>query len=224
MLMVKSVCVNSNLKIKIKGVLTVNMLKKLTTCLDDMVTAVSFKCIVLLGFFGFFRLASLVPSAVVNFHVSRFPLVKDLVWTQTGFLKYAKNMQSCHECKVIHIPKLENLRLCPVNSTKQMITQLNLKPSDPLFMIKTSTGNTMLTDPQERRVFASVIKSLGLNPSDFGFHCLRRSGACLALELNIPLENIKLHGHWKSNAVWMYLTYIPKSAAIVATTFSTQVK
>ena len=43
MLMVKSVRMNSNLKPKIKGVLTVNMLKKIITHLDDIMNAVSFK-------------------------------------------------------------------------------------------------------------------------------------------------------------------------------------
>ena len=41
----------------------------------------------------------------------------------------------------------------------------------------------------------------------------------LALDLNFSLENIKLHGHWKSNAVWNYLTDILKSAPMVANTF-----
>ena len=52
-----------------KGVLTVNMLKKMITRLDDITNAESFKCIISLGFFGLFRLASLAPSAIVNFDV-----------------------------------------------------------------------------------------------------------------------------------------------------------
>ena len=34
--------------------------------------------------FGFFRIASLVPSAIVNCDGSRFPLVKEIVLTQAS--------------------------------------------------------------------------------------------------------------------------------------------
>ena len=135
-----------------------------------------------------------------------------------------KNMQGSHEYKVIHIPKLFAIAISPVHATKAMITHLQLKPNDPLFMIKNSTGTIVLTAPQVRKVFASAITSMGLNPADFGFHCLCRRGACLALELQLPLQNIKIHGHWKSNAVWNYITDIPKSAALVASTFAKHVK
>ena len=226
-LMIKSVRVNSNLKPKIKGVLSVDMLKKLLINFDFVENALSIKSIVLLGFFGFFRLGSLVPSAIKSFDRTRYPLVKDIIWTKDGFriiMKCAKNMQGSHEYKVIHIPKLFASPICPVHATKAMITHLQLKPNDPLFMVSNSTGTTVLTAPQVRRVFTSAITSMGLNPPDFGFHCLRRSGACLALELKIPLQNIKIHGHWKSNAVWNYFTDIPKSAALVASTFAKHVK
>ena len=56
----------------------------------------------------------------------------------------------------MHIPKTKNLLLCPVNALKQIITQLNIKPNHPLFMIKTSSGKTILTAPQVRGVFASA--------------------------------------------------------------------
>ena len=154
-------------------------------------------------------------------------MVKDIVWTKDGFqiiMKCAKNMQGSHEYKVIHIPKLLGTAICPVHATKTMITHLHLKPSDPWFMVKNPTGRAVLTAPQVRKTFSSAITLMGLKPADFGFHCLRRSGACLALELQIPLQNIKIHGHWKSDAVWNYFTEIPKSAALVASTFAKHIK
>ena len=72
----------------------------------------------------------------------------------------------------------------------------------------------MLTAPKVRKLFAAAIESLALNPKDIGFHCLCCSVVCLALELKTPLENIKLHGHWKSNAEWKYLATIFFSKSI----------
>ena len=182
--MIKSVHVNSNLKPKIKGILSVDILKSVLDTLDTVKNAVTVKCVILLGFFGFFRLASLVPPAVKNFDTTRYPMVEDTVWTKDGFqivMKCAKNMQGFHEYKVIYIPKLLTTSVSPVKATKTMITQLHLKPNDPLFMVPTPTGRAVLTAVQVRKVFASAINSTGLNPADIGFHCLHRSGACLAL-------------------------------------------
>ena len=45
----------------------------------------------------------------------------------------------------------------------------------------------------------------------------------LALEMGVPLEQIKIHGHWKSDAIWSYLTSTSKSGALVASTFNKNV-
>ena len=74
--------------------------------LVEDVNVVVFKAIYLLAFLGFFRLAS---SHAKFFNATRFPLVKDIVWTTDGFkviLKCAKNMQNSDEFKIIHILKL----------------------------------------------------------------------------------------------------------------------
>ena len=85
------------MKPKIKGVLSLTMLKQLMLHVAKDVNMVVFKAIYLLAFLGFFRLASLVPSHAKLFNSTRFPLVKDIVWTADDFqliLKCAKNMQN----------------------------------------------------------------------------------------------------------------------------------
>ena len=60
---------------------------------------------------------------------------------------------------------------------------------------------------------------MGLNSSEFGFHAFRRSGATYAFECNVPVENIKVHGHWKSDAVYTYLQSTSKSSRKVSDMF-----
>ena len=67
------------MKLKIKGVLSIAILKQLILNLDQV-----FKAIYLLAFFGFFRLASLIPSHAKQFNSTRFPFVKYIVWTTDG--------------------------------------------------------------------------------------------------------------------------------------------
>ena len=79
--------------------------------------------------------------------------------------------------------------------------------------------NEILTAFKVRKVLTKAIRSMGLEPKDYGFHCFRRSGANLALEMRVPLEHIKMHGHWKSEAIWSYLKVSPKMSGVVAKTF-----
>ena len=225
-LMMKSVLTNNPLKPKVKGVLSVTNLKQLISVLNTAGEQEVFGALFLLGFFGFFRLATLVPSKVIDFDVTRFPLVKDIIWTAKGFqmiIKCRKNMQNADQFDVVHIPKLKSADICPVLATRRLIRRLKLNMQDPLFQVETNGSKLPVTAVQVRKLLNKYIKLLDLNPKDFGFHCFRRSGACLAFELNVPFENIKLHGKWRSDAIWAYLTRTPKAAAQVASTFAQEI-
>ena len=58
---------------------------------------------------------------------------------------------------------------------------------------------------QAQQVLAEALTVLGLNAKEYGFHTFRRSGASLAFNLCIPVQYIKAHGTWASDAVWAYL-------------------
>ena len=68
-------------------------------------------------------------------------------------------------------------------------------------------------------MLVKAIKGMGLHPKDYGFHCFRRSGANLAFEMKVPFEHMKMHGHWKSEAIWSYLKATSKVSGVVAKTF-----
>ena len=44
---------------------------------------------------------------------------------------------------------------------------------------------------------------------------LRRSGAGWAFDHNMELDHIKVHGGWKSDAIWRYLIRTPAAAGTV---------
>ena len=114
---------------------------------------------------------------------------------------------------------MSNVKICPVKALQGMIRTMNLAHSDPLFMIHEIGHKKILTAFNVRSVLAKTVQKMGLYPQEFGFHAFRRSGASLAFNDNVPLEYIKVHGHWKSNAVWTYLKNAPKTAAVVTGTF-----
>ena len=90
---------------------------------------------------------------------------------------------------------------------------------DPLFMVKTKAGLKVLTSFKARSFLKMVVLALGLDSKHYTFHAFCRSGASLAFNSNVDLDNIKQHGSWKSEAVWVYLNSTPKAASIVPTTF-----
>ena len=61
-----------------------------------------------------------------------------------------------------------------------------------------------------RATLSKALIRMGLEPKDYGFHFFRCSGACLALEVKIHLENLIIHGHWHSDAGWSYFKKIPR--------------
>ena len=79
--------------------------------------------------------------------------------------------------------------------------ELKLQPSQPLFSYRQDGQLFTLTAYKARYLLSEAICKCGLSPKDFGFHAFRHSGASLAFDLQIPLENIKSHGSWKSEAV-----------------------
>ena len=44
------------------------------------------------------------------------------------------------------------------------------------------------------------------NGDYFGFHTFRRSAASIAFDANIPLTTLQHHGHWRSDAIWAYIS------------------
>ena len=89
----------------------------------------------------------------------------------------------------------------------------------PLFLIPKPSGLTILTAPMVSSTLASLLRSLHLNPSCYGFHSFRRSAVSWAADHNVPLQNLQAHGGWASSAIYSYLKHTPKASSRVANTF-----
>lgn len=50
----------------------------------------------------------------------------------------------------------------------------------------------------------SILQILSIDTVTHGFHTYRRSGATLAAQLEVPLENIMQFGTWQSGAIKSY--------------------
>ena len=90
--------------------MSIQMLKLLVEKLQVVLNYLAHKAYHVIGFFlDFFRLALVVHCTVRKFDPSRFPLVRDIVFTAIGMqiiLKCANNIQSHDAYRIIQVPKL----------------------------------------------------------------------------------------------------------------------
>ena len=212
-LFIKSVKIHVSCSVKVKNVITIALLKDLVKVSNHSIFGHTIKALYLTAFLGFFRLATLVPNSMREFDITRYPVVKDVIWAVPGvhfIIKQSKTMQAMKEFRVAQLPSLNDPCICPVLALKSLIKKLRLQPSQPLFSYRQNGQLCPLTAPKARYLLSDAICKCGLSPKDFDFHAFRQSGASLAFDLQIPLENIKSHSYWRSAAVWKYLACTPR--------------
>ena len=76
-----------------------------------------------------------------------------------------------------------------------------------------------MTASRVRVALRHLVAAIGLVPAEFGFHVLPHTRACLAFDNSINLEQTKVHGSLKFNAIWTYLVKTAATAMEVDYTF-----
>ena len=66
MLLIKSVQMNAKWRVSVKSVMSITLLEKMSKSLSKFSNGVTYRALFLVAYFGFFRLASLVPNSVKN--------------------------------------------------------------------------------------------------------------------------------------------------------------
>ena len=153
------------------------------------------------------------------FDLGRYLTQGDIIWGTPGahiIIKWAKALQTRGQFQVVQIPSLSNLLLCPVTALQLYQKQCPLHINKPMFCFR---DKSVVTQTHIRSALATVLQHLQLPPDQFTFHAIRRLGATLAFNNNVQLQNIQVHGGWRSSAVWSYLTSTQKAAGQVASTF-----
>ena len=114
-------------------------------------------------------------------------------------------MQTRDSVHILTLPRLANKTLCPRTALKRLQSLYSFDNESPLFQWKGLAGWVPLTDSRVRKTLKRLNLGLGLNPSHFTFHSLRRSGATMAFNCHVPIQTIKRHGTWTSDCVYRYI-------------------
>ena len=211
----------------IKPIIDIDTLQPIALQCDIMHMGHICKAAILLAFFSFLCISNLVPHSIAGYdhlkHLSR----ADFIFAPPGMhiiVKWSKTLQNRDKVKIIKVPSLGKSPLCPVSVVKKLLSTSPGSNNSPLFQIKCYHKWVPLTDTRLRKFFTKVLKALNLTAHGFTFHSLRRSGATLAFNLNVPMQDVQSHGTWTSEAVWAYITQDHNAADTVARSFRSLLK
>ena len=135
-------------------------------------------------------------------------------------IKWSKTMQTRDTIRILKMPALRTSPLYPVQAIKNLLLLTTGSKNAPLFQIKNEFAQWVpLTDTKVRRNFAQILSRLGLQNSGMSLHTFRRSGATLAFNSNVLIQNIQSHDTWTSDCVWRYIIQDHNASQQVADTF-----
>ena len=219
-LQLKSIAINRPLQCKLRGIIDIEFLGLLIDSCHILRYTVLYRSVFLTAFFGFLRLSNICPDTTTNFDFTRHLARGDFILGSPGahlVIKWSKTNQlrNCHQ--VVQIPVLSNTNLCPVTALVEMLKHNLGGNNAPLFNIPFSTSP--VTQSQVRNALATILQYLKFPQNYLTFHSFRRSGVTLSFNNDVSIQNLKVHGGWRSDAIWTYLKTTNQSAGVVARTF-----
>ena len=219
-LFIRSCQINAPLKVKMKSVFDIPMLTALCKACSDSVIGQTYKTAYLLGFFGFLRLANLVPHSRADFSIIRHLTRGDIFFSENHavvLIKWSKTIRSKDTVRLIRVPKLNSV-ICPFSALKIMLAKTPGHKNSPLFQIFTNSSWYPMLDSHVRCHLKRALIKATLSPT-LTFHALRRSGATFSFNTNVSIQNIQKHGTWTSDCVWRYITDSHQGGSQVADNF-----
>ena len=105
--------------------------------------------------------------------------------------------------KWVKLPVIRDSALCHVAALQALMNKLVLSPDQPLFVLD---DFSLLTQSMLCKRLATFLRMMDLPLLGYGFHTFRRSGAPIAYDVDISLASIQMHGAWRSNSVWSYIS------------------
>ena len=108
-------------------------------------------------------------------------------------------MQMRDTVKILKLPPFTTV---PSSSNQTFTLTYPGNQDTPLLQVKNDQAQWVpLTDTKTRPNLQQTLLRLGLHNSSISLHTFRRSGATLAFNSNVSIQNIQSHGTWTSDCV-----------------------
>ena len=194
---------DKGLVVKRKLPITPDILLKIHSSLNlKTVTDILFWAACLVGFFGLFRKANLLP---VSHNSTGYHFLKsDVSFIAGGLLmrvRGSKTIQFGERDLSVPLPLIPGSPLCPTTAvTAVLLSTPNLPLDTPLYVYGQGGDMVKLTQSMFSHKLTKVMSGLGYEAKLFSGHSLRRGGASWAFQRGLPGEIIQVMGDWKSDA------------------------
>ena len=219
---IRSISINCKFNPTPRGIFDIPTLYNLSLSCDILSDPLLFRAIFLTAFYGFLRMSNIAPHSSAKFNPEFHLLRQDLIFAPPGahlLIKWTKTLQHHKSFHWVQLPSIHNKFLCPVRALQALLASRPLPPSAPLFA-NHFPPHAQVIDTHIRDALKKVLVHRNITTTGHGFHTFRRSGATLAFDNNIKIQNIMSHGLWKSSAIWTYLENASQAPSIIPTTFS----
>ena len=219
---IHSIAINSSFSPDPKGIFDLKTLALIIQTCDLLYDPPLYKAAFLLAFFAFLRMSNIAPHSKQKFQPHTHFLRQDIIFAPPGahdLLKWTKTLQDRKAHHFVQIPEIPGNPLCPVQGLKDLLASRPLPPTHPLFAHR-GYPHYPVIDTSIRDALKVVLNHLNIPLQGHLFHAFRRSGATLAFDNNVQLQDIMDHGLWRSSAVWHYLQKASVAPSIIPTTFA----
>ena len=214
-----SISINSKFSPTTRGVFDVHTLYRISLACHSLADQILYRAIFLTAFYGFLHMSNIAPHSSSKFDPNYHFTRQDIIFGPPGVhlvIKWTKTLQHHRSHHILQLPTIQNHFLCPV---KTLLAFRILPPSVPLFANNVSPYRQVI-DTHVRGALKKVLSQITIPLRPHGFHTFRRSGATLAFDDNITLQNIMPNRLWRSSAIRTYLQNVSLAPSIIPFTFA----
>ena len=218
---IRSITINSRFNPTPRGVFDLQTLYNISVSCDILSDPILYRAIFFTTFFGFLRMSNMAPHSAKKFDKNWYFLRQDLIFGHSGahLLKWTKTLQDHKAHHWIQLPTIKNHFLCPVRALKSLLETRPLLPLAPFFTTNFYPYSQII-DTHVRDALKKILIHRNIPLRGQGFHTFRCSGATLAFDNNVQVQDIMAHALWRSSSVWTYLQNTSQTPSIIPSTFA----
>ena len=219
----------SHLVLSRAATITLEDLTRLVAVCNTDPSLVPLRVALVFGFLGYLRISNMTPPTAQSFDPTRHTSWADVRPCEQGLLldlKWTKTLQTQHGVTTIPLSSLLDQRICPVaawNIYRHMLPCVNPSRTTPLLLTTAPPIGKTISASTLRAMFHRATLAAGLSDKNYTPHSLRRGGASFCFQVGVPLDHIKKHGTWSSQAVDRYLLQHQAFQTPVALAFRQQI-
>jgi integrase len=108
--------------------------------------------------------------------------------------------------ETVVVSEASDMKLCPVVAWEEWIGQRSKKHTNSTHLFYDMVSGGAITGATVNHILKSALSAVGIDPTEYGSHSLRKGGATAMAAANVEARLIKRHGRWRSDAVYVYIT------------------